>query len=71
MAALADQLPALNRITKLSLSTQVGHFDYSPPLIQALEGMTQLEGLHLSGSLPALDYSALTALRQVSLDGNL
>ncbi|MGY2041630.1 NEL-type E3 ubiquitin ligase domain-containing protein [Pseudomonas pergaminensis] len=71
MAVLADQLPALNRITKLSLSTQVGHFDYSPPLIQALEGMTQLEGLHLSGSLPALDYSALTALRQVSLDGNL
>ncbi|WP_395607783.1 NEL-type E3 ubiquitin ligase domain-containing protein [Pseudomonas sp. B22129] len=71
VASLADQLPALNRITELSLELQEGFTTYSPALTQALQGMTQLQELYLRGSLPVLDYSTFTALRKVTLSGNL
>ncbi|MDQ0654649.1 NEL-type E3 ubiquitin ligase domain-containing protein [Pseudomonas cedrina] len=71
MADLADQMTALSRITELRLELQQGFTPYSPALTQALQGMTQLQELHLHGSLPVLDYSAYTALRRISLSGNL
>lgn len=71
MPALAHELPTWNGIRELSLELQPVLGRYSPALTQAVQGMTQLERLRLTGSIPALDYSALTRLRTLSLAGNL
>ncbi|WP_411379973.1 NEL-type E3 ubiquitin ligase domain-containing protein [Pseudomonas sp. MPB26] len=71
MAGLADQLTALNHITELGLELQEGLTTYSPALTRALQGMTQLQELYLRGSLPVLDYGVYTALRKLTLSGNL
>lgn len=71
MAAFADALPGLTRITELKLELPTFFGEYSPALTQALQGMNQLEQLHLTGSLPALDYRALPRLRTLRLAGNL
>lgn len=69
MPALAAELPAWNRITELKLERQPLFGAYSPALTEALQGLTQLERLQLTGRQPVLDYSALTRLRHLVLDG--
>jgi Leucine-rich repeat (LRR) protein len=71
MPALARELPALPSLTELKLELAIHHGAYLPALSQALQGMTRLERLHLKGSIPALDYRALTGLRALTLAGNL
>ncbi|OAJ48322.1 NEL-type E3 ubiquitin ligase domain-containing protein [Pseudomonas marginalis] len=65
MPALAGELSTLDTLTELKLEAA----EYSPDLVQALQGMTQLKKLHLTGQLPALDYSVLTNLRDLTLAG--
>lgn len=69
MPALAAELSTLDTITELKLERVTDAAGYSPAMVQALQGMAQLEKLHVSGHLPALDYSALTNLRDLTLAG--
>ncbi|WP_448118977.1 NEL-type E3 ubiquitin ligase domain-containing protein [Pseudomonas serbica] len=69
MAALAEKLPGLTAITELALESPLPTF--APPLVRALEGMTQLEQLALTGNMGAMDFSTLTNLRSLRLAGDL
>jgi Leucine-rich repeat (LRR) protein len=69
MATLAEKLPELTDITELALDCAVEA--YSPQLVQALQGMTQLEQLSLRGNLGVMDFGTLTNLRSLRLVGNL
>ena len=69
MAALAEKLPGLTAITELALESPLP--TAAPPLVRALEGMTQLEQLALTGNMGAMDFSTLTNLRSLRLAGDL
>lgn len=69
MAALTEKLPALTDITELNLDSAFA--TYSPQLVQALQGMTQLEHLSLRGNMGVMDFGTLTNLRSLRLAGNM
>lgn len=69
MAALAEKLPELTEITELTLDGALE--TYAPQLVQALQGMTQLEQLSLRGDMGVMDFGTLTNLRSLRLAGNL
>ncbi|MBC3241572.1 hypothetical protein HU723_20575 [Pseudomonas lurida] len=71
MPALASRLPAWHGIVDIKLELPLMSGEYSPALTQAIQQMTQLTHLHLSGHLPALDYGALPHLRTLRLAGSL
>lgn len=66
---LADQLSSLQTLTELKLTFSAQGVGDSLALSQALQGMTQLERLHLVGNIPELDYSTLPRLRALTLAG--
>lgn len=69
MAALAEKLPELTEITELAVDG--ASQTYTPQLVQALQGMTQLEQLSLKGDIGVMDFGTLTNLRSLRLAGNL
>lgn len=67
---IAQALPALDGITELSLTLNVGA-DSSAPLVDVLSRLSQLEQLSIGGDINALDVTQLSELRGLSLYGNM
>lgn len=67
---IAQALPALDGITELSLTLNVGA-DSSAPLVDVLSRLSQLEHLSIGGDINALDVTQLSELRGLSLFGNM
>ncbi|MBD9586371.1 leucine-rich repeat domain-containing protein [Pseudomonas sp. PDM03] len=65
--ALAGKLSEWTTVTELRLETY-GQA-YAPQFLRALEGMTQLEALSLTGDAGLMDFSKLTRLRSLKLVG--
>ena len=67
---IAQALPALDGITELSLTLNVGA-DSSAPLVDVLSRLSHLEQLSIGGDINALDVTQLSELRGLSLFGNV